>query len=427
MTVSQPAKAVVASSLVVHPAILVPALALDALIVVSCWEDTGRFVAALVIVIVWGSANAALFPYMTRYHPGSTIAAARCWGNALGHLLKVVVSHAALPTWGWLVAFATMTDKSAAVFSLRMLMALLVLQIGVSAYFGNDWKIAASFTAIAVMASQVSVARAQALLGAVDEEWRQREETARANERLQAFRERAMHQERLTSLGLLAAGVAHEISNPMASVTSNVSQLARDVPRLGASAALRAEYATEILPETLGSIRRINTIVADLRRFARGDLESPTLFDLHEELKAALRMTHGRFPVGVEFDVRLDSVPLLQGHPRQLSQVLVNLLVNSAQAVAPGGRLAVRCGAEPGRVWFSIDDDGVGMSPDVLPRIFDPFFTTRAAGEGMGMGLAVVHGIITQLQGEIRVESQAGRGTRFTVWLPGGDLRPITS
>jgi signal transduction histidine kinase len=116
--------------------------------------------------------------------------------------------------------------------------------------------------------------------------------------------------------------------------------------------------------------------------------------------------------------VALGAVGRVVGRPRQITQVLVNLLVNAGQATAPGGRIRLSTRPEGEEVWLEVRDTGCGMPPEVLSRLFQPFFTTKPMGLGTGLGLAVVHGIVTAHGGRITVESQPGQGSCFTVWLP---------
>jgi two-component system, NtrC family, sensor kinase len=236
-------------------------------------------------------------------------------------------------------------------------------------------------------------------------------------EQLQKAHERALEQEKLSSLGMMAAGVAHEINNPMSFVTSNVSSLYKELQRQQELPGPLREYVTEVLPETLDGIRRVNAIVSDLRRFSRGDAEIPTEYDLNDEARAALRIAHGQLS-HCKVEAELGEVGRVVGRPRQVAQVLVNLLVNAGQATSPGGRVHLSTGREGDQVRMEVRDTGAGMPPEVLSRLFQPFFTTKPLGMGTGLGLAVVHGIVTSHGGRITVRSQPGEGTCFTVYLP---------
>ena len=173
----------------------------------------------------------------------------------------------------------------------------------------------------------------------------------------------------------------------------------------------------EVLPETLDGIRRVNAIVGDLRRFARGDPEAYTDYDLNMEVQTALRITQSQLR-HCSVEVSLGEVGPVTGRPRQMVQALVNLLVNAAQATAAGGRVSLLTLGEGEAVRVEVRDTGVGMTEEIRQQLFQPFFTTKPPGEGMGMGLAVVHGIVTSHGGHIEVASEPGRGSCFTLHLP---------
>jgi signal transduction histidine kinase len=178
------------------------------------------------------------------------------------------------------------------------------------------------------------------------------------------------------------------------------------------------EYVDDVLPATLDGIRRVCAIVADLRRFARGDPEAMSEYALNDEVEAALRMTRSRLEPRCEVVVELGELPGMLGRPGQSAQVLVNLLVNAAQAMPEGGRIFVSTRADGDEAVLVVRDTGQGMAPEVRERIFQPFFTTKPVGEGTGLGLSVVHGIIADHKGHIHVESEPGQGSTFIVRLP---------
>jgi signal transduction histidine kinase len=245
------------------------------------------------------------------------------------------------------------------------------------------------------------------------------EATAAARQReLAEVRERLERSDKLTSLGMMAAGVAHEINNPMSYVTSNVQALLddlRDVPALPEG--IKA-YRDEILPETLDGIQRVNTIVADLRRFAREDPGAMVEFDLNEHVSAALRIARSQLQLGVDLRVHLSRLPLAIGRPQQLTQVLLNLVVNAGQAIEVRGTVTVATRADPDEFHIEVRDTGSGMPPAVVEKLFQPFFTTKPVGKGTGLGLAVAHGIVRAHGGRIEVASRVGVGTTFWIHLP---------
>jgi two-component system, NtrC family, sensor kinase len=243
------------------------------------------------------------------------------------------------------------------------------------------------------------------------------EELEKAHQELQQLHQRAVEQERLSSLGLMAASVAHEINNPMSYVTSNVDSLLQDMREAPELPGPLKEYVDDVLPATLDGIKRVNSIVSDLRRFSRGDFEGYTSYDFDAEVRTALRIA--RIQLGhVRVEEALEAVGAVVGRPRQLVQVLVNLLVNAGQATAQGGVVRLATRRQGNQVRVEVRDTGSGMSEETKRHLFEPFFTTKPAGLGTGLGLSVVHGIIKAHGGHIEVESELGKGTCFTLELP---------
>ena len=225
--------------------------------------------------------------------------------------------------------------------------------------------------------------------------------------------------QKLEGLGLLAAGLAHEINNPMAFVTANVANLQRDLGGLEQLPGILAEYVEEVLPETIDGIRRVNAIVADVRRFARGDKAGRQVsYDINSEVKSALRLVRGKAGDRHEVQVELGAVRPLLGKPDQIGQVIVNLVLNAVQATPDGGRIRVATACDGDDVVLTVEDNGPGISPQVRARLFQPFVTTKPVGSGTGLGLSVSYGIVKAHWGRIDVESQPGAGARFTVRLP---------
>ena len=240
-----------------------------------------------------------------------------------------------------------------------------------------------------------------------------------SHRQLQRMQAQLVAQEKLSSLGLLAAGVAHEINNPMAFVTSNIRSLSRDLAAQTPLPEPLREYVEEVLPATLDGIRRVNAIVADLRRFASDDPEMPVTFDLNNEVTSAIRLSQGELKHRCTVELELGEVPSIRGQPRQIGQVLVNLIVNAAQSLpAQGGVVKISTCTEPGEVLVRVSDNGAGMSEETLGKLFQPFFTTKPVGVGTGLGLAVAYGIITGHGGRIEAQSQLGQGSCFTIRLP---------
>ncbi|HEY0093554.1 MAG TPA: HAMP domain-containing sensor histidine kinase, partial [Archangium sp.] len=177
------------------------------------------------------------------------------------------------------------------------------------------------------------------------------------------------------------------------------------------------EYVDDLLPATLDGAKRVNSIVSDLRRFSRGGFEGHVDYDFDAEMQMALRIA--RVQLGhVKVETELGEVGRVVGRPRQLVQVLVNLLVNAGQATTPGGVVRLTTRRQGDRVRVEVRDTGTGMSEETKQHLFEPFFTTKPPGLGTGLGLSVVHGIIKAHGGHIEVESELGKGTCFILDLP---------
>jgi two-component system, NtrC family, sensor kinase len=248
----------------------------------------------------------------------------------------------------------------------------------------------------------------------------QHRELSEAHEAMRWMNEQALRQEKLSSLGMLAAGIAHEINNPMSYVTANVRDLMSEIDANPGCRAALGEYVDDVLPATLDGIRRVNTIVADLRRFSRGDSD-PSVeedYDLNEQVQAALRILHGKIRDHCRTELTLGQVPPLRGRSHQMVELVINLVLNSCEAVPRGGLIEIETRADGDDVFLTVRDHGPGMSPEVAARIFQPFFTTKATGQGTGLGLPVVQGIVDAHGGRIHVDSTPGAGTAIEIRLP---------
>jgi PAS domain S-box-containing protein len=241
------------------------------------------------------------------------------------------------------------------------------------------------------------------------------------------LRSRLVMSARLAAVGELAAGIAHEINNPIAFVRSNLSQLAAhwktvrsELERAGQAEA-QAELISEgeeLIEESVEGVDRAAEIVRGVKGFSHAgrQLREPT--DLNQLLEDVLHMAaaqlRGRARVE-RFYVELPPVPCV---PQELKQVFLNLIVNAGQAIRDGGTIRILTETHDGWVTVRVEDDGCGIAPEHLERIFDPFFTTKRVGEGTGLGLGIAYHIVRSHRGEIQVDSELGRGSRFRVRLP---------
>ncbi|GAB4217515.1 MAG: hypothetical protein Fur007_19740 [Rhodoferax sp.] len=262
---------------------------------------------------------------------------------------------------------------------------------------------------------------------------------------LKAAQSQLMQSERMASIGQLAAGVAHEINNPVGFVNSNLSTLQGYVASLlrlldayqahsgalpeAAQAeltALRGELdfdfvrddVQQLVVESLDGIQRVTRIVQDLKSFSHVDESAQQWADLEAGLESTLRVVWNELKYKAEVVRDFQHPPQVLCYPFQLNQVFMNLLVNAAQAIDTKGRITVGTGFDAQQVWVRVADTGRGIAPEHLAKIFDPFFTTKPVGKGTGLGLSLAYGIVQKHGGHIAVESQLGQGTTFTVFLP---------
>jgi signal transduction histidine kinase len=259
---------------------------------------------------------------------------------------------------------------------------------------------------------------------------------------------RTIDAERLATVGQLAAGVAHEINNPIGYVRSNLHSLDAYLGRVFevlelyeraesaiADAAILSRIAAvkesteldyvkhdvfDLLHESREGISRVTTIVQDLKNFSRLDAGGSewSWADLHEGLDSTINIVMNEIKYKAELVRRYGTLPPVECVPSELNQVFMNMLVNAAQAMTQPGTITVSTGCDGAQVSVEIADTGEGIAPEHLARIFDPFFTTKPVGKGTGLGLALSYGIVQKHHGRIDVTSERGRGTSFRVTLP---------
>jgi signal transduction histidine kinase/ligand-binding sensor domain-containing protein len=267
------------------------------------------------------------------------------------------------------------------------------------------------------------------------------------NHRLESAQSQLLQSEKMASVGQLAAGVAHEINNPIGFVRSNLGtlrdyldaifQLLAQYEQLESSVAgesgnvvaLRAfkkridlDYLRtdigELLAETADGITRVVRIVGDLKDFSHVDRAEWQMADLHEGLDSTLNVVAHELKYRADVVKQYGRLPRIHCLPFQLNQVFMNLLVNAAHALDRRGTITIRTGCEDDHVWVSVSDTGCGIEPQHLGRIFEPFFTTKPVGKGTGLGLSVSYNIVQKHGGTIAVESAVGVGTTFMIRLP---------
>ncbi|MFT6261285.1 MAG: signal transduction histidine kinase [Bermanella sp.] len=271
-------------------------------------------------------------------------------------------------------------------------------------------------------------------------------EITNSHEKLKQAQSQLVQSEKMASLGQLAAGVAHEINNPIGFVMSNVSTLKEYLAIFSQHIALTNELIrvskgpevdairlldeeqnltfmisdiNDIMEDCSDGLRRVKDIVSNLKSFARSDDEEASEFDLNECIINTIKVVWNelKYKVTLHKDFSLD-LPRIPGHEGQVGQVIMNMLVNATHAIGEKGDIYISTSKVESGVQISIKDTGEGMSEDVLAKIFDPFFTTKGVSDGTGLGLSISYGIIESHAGNIKVSSKVGEGAEFIITLP---------
>jgi signal transduction histidine kinase len=268
------------------------------------------------------------------------------------------------------------------------------------------------------------------------------------NDKLADAQLQLLQSEKMASIGQLAAGVAHEINNPVGFVKSNLGTLAQYAEQL---LALVKDYAAlevrlgepvstlcqpmrqrkqdmdfdfmltdlpQLIDESREGINRISQIVLDLKNFSRASDNEWCWADLHEGIESTINVVWNQLKYKAEVQRLYGELPQVFCVASQINQVLMNLLVNAGQAIADKGHITIRTGVDGDHVWIDVQDDGCGMDAKTQARIFEPFFTTKPAGLGTGLGLSIASGIVSRHQGRLELHSEPGAGSTFRLVLP---------
>lgn len=262
---------------------------------------------------------------------------------------------------------------------------------------------------------------------------------------LEEAQNQLLQSERMASIGQLAAGVAHEINNPVAFVHSNLGSLQRyvmDMLKLlqaygqaegGLAPAVVQEIRqlkqdtdfdflrddiVSLLDDSLDGLKRVTRIVQDLKNFSHVDESERQWANLETGLESTLRVVWNELKYKATVVKEFAGIAPIECFPFQLNQVFMNLLVNASHAIDTQGTITLRTGQDEDSVWVQVQDTGRGIKPENLARIFEPFFTTKPVGQGTGLGLSVAYGIVKKHNGQIDVKSEIGKGSTFTVVLP---------
>jgi signal transduction histidine kinase len=246
-----------------------------------------------------------------------------------------------------------------------------------------------------------------------------------ALEKLRRAQDDLIRSEKLASMGRLVAGIAHEINNPVNAVINTLGPLEEALHTLaaapdGAAAARAAVEAEEMLRVVHRGAARSKAIVQALHNYSRGDEQRPRELSIARSVDDTIDLLRHHLR-HVQIEKQIDPDLRITGFPGQIDQVFMNLITNAAQAVGArdqGGTVRVAAAPRGDKVEITVSDDGPGIPADIIARIFDPFFTTKDVGEGSGLGLSIVHGIVDRHGGRIEVESELGRGTTFRITLP---------
>jgi signal transduction histidine kinase len=237
---------------------------------------------------------------------------------------------------------------------------------------------------------------------------------------------------RLAAVGELAAGIAHELNNPITYVRTNLSVLREHwsvVRKAFAEIEMRdgleeiISEGEDLIDESVEGVDRAAGIVRDVREFSHAGRHVMERADVNALLEQTLRVARLQIPKGARIDKQLGDLPLIPCEPQRIKQVLMNLILNAAQAIENDGSIRLTTQHVDGEVVIRVDDDGCGIDEEFIDRIFDPFFTTKPVGVGTGLGLAIAFGIIEQHGGKIEVHSRLDEGTSVRAHLPVGPDR----
>ena len=275
--------------------------------------------------------------------------------------------------------------------------------------------------------------------------------------RLKTTQSQILQAEKMASIGQLAAGVAHEINNPIGFISSNLdalndymtdfdtllqhfqklekilkesnqenlsSEIKQQIQTVSDyEEEIEVDYLKDDIPELLKDCKegtgRVGKIVGDLKSFAHPGNDEQMLVDINKGLVSTLNVVNNEIKYKATVTKDLGEIPLVEGYPQKLNQVFMNILVNAAQSIKEKGEIKIVTKQKGKYVAVSISDNGCGIEKDHLSKIFDPFFTTKAIGAGTGLGMNIAYNIIEEHKGKIDVKSQVGKGTVFTIILPG--------
>jgi two-component system NtrC family sensor kinase len=271
-------------------------------------------------------------------------------------------------------------------------------------------------------------------------------ELAQAYSALKASQSQVLQQEKMASIGQLAAGVAHEINNPIGFITSNLNSLGKYLVRMTDFIRLQKkalgspedplaqeevrekertmkidfilEDSMKIIDESLDGSERVQKIVRSLKSFSRNDDGKRVPADINACIESAVNIVWNEIKYKATLRKELAELPQTLCYPNQLNQVFMNFLINAVQAIEEQGTISVRTWQENDSICASVSDTGCGIPAEIVSRVFEPFFTTKEVGKGTGLGLSITYEVIKRHEGDIQVESTPGKGSTFTIRIP---------
>ncbi len=276
----------------------------------------------------------------------------------------------------------------------------------------------------------------------------QHRELEKAYAELKAAQSQILQQEKMASIGQLAAGIAHEINNPVGFVMSNLGSLQKYADKLSEFIKIQTEAIKEfgvqspglgdkikearkslkidhiiddlgnLIKESLEGAERVKKIVQDLKSFSRIDEAEWKVTDINTGIESTINIVWNELKYKATVKREYGDIPMTKCNPGQLNQVFMNILVNAAHAIEKQGEITIKTRHENNSIFISISDTGSGIPADKINRIFEPFFTTKEVGKGTGLGLSIAYDIVKKHNGDIIVESEIGKGTTFAVKIP---------
>ncbi len=399
---------------------------------------------ALVVAALWGhwralAVSMGVFVAIVPFNLWVTAKVLPSWGALRGELFRAVVNTVVtvtvyrvtgwpFPVWLWL-PFNALIFEGKRWLTWVILSITCISNITFGLIDGVSWIVPAAFTVFAVFGRVMSDERMRVIRDMFDAS----EAQARALERVEV---ELRHAQKLEAVGRLAAGVAHEINTPLQFISDNVHFINEGVaellelihPDAKTADAKAVDYLREHLPEALRStndgLARVTSIVASLRAFAHPSTARGVIAP-NDAVSAAIVLSKHEYRYIADVDTQLGDVPSVRANAGEVSQVLVNLIVNATHAIADKkkstgdrGHISVTTAIDRDTVAISVGDDGVGIDAAIGDKIFDPFFTTKPVGLGTGQGLAIAHAIVARHGGTLTFTSKRGVGTTFVVRLP---------